>query len=263
MESIYWLKQERAKPLYPDLIWSRPVNKKTAGKLLIVGGNLHGFSSVGQAYSEAVNTGIGTARVLLPNSLQKTVSKLMPEAYFADSTPSGSFAQTALGELQVQAGWADGVLIAGDLGHNSETAILLEKFAAKSSGQITLAKDSVDYFTKTPQIIRSRTNTTFVLTMAQIQLLAKNLHFDKAFKFDINLLNLVELLHEFTYAHKLNIVLKHLDTIFVAVSGQVSTTRTEYADEESWRVPTAARVAVWWLQNPTKTFEALSSVMID
>src|SRR5471032_3085314 len=105
----YWHKQAADKPLYPDLLWSRPENRAQAGKLLIVGGNAHGFAAAGEAYAEATKAGVGTARVLLPDSLQKTVGKVFEAGEYAPSTPSGSFAKRALAELLAMAEWADGV----------------------------------------------------------------------------------------------------------------------------------------------------------
>jgi len=262
MENTYWHKQTTDKPLFPDLLWSRPESKRTAGKLLIIGGNIHSFAAVGQAYQAAKAAGIGSLRIVLPDALQKTVSKLLPEAVFAISTPSGSFGQRALAELLEQASWADGVLLAGDFGRNSETAIVLEKLVSKYQGQLTLTKDSVDYFVRIAQPVANRTNTCLVLTIAQLQLIATSLKFESAFSFDMGLLQLVDMLHQFTSEFGVDVVLKHLDTLLVAVGGQVSTTKTDLKGEDSWRVTTAAQAAVWWLQNPSKTFEALSSSVL-
>src|SRR5438034_11126943 len=109
MERDYWLRQEAGKPLFPELEWSQPENRTQAGKLLIIGGNLHGFAAPAEAYAEAVKAGIGTARVLLPDALQKTVGRVLENGAFASSTPaSGSFSQKALGERLTDAAWADG-----------------------------------------------------------------------------------------------------------------------------------------------------------
>ncbi|MGZ6004873.1 MAG: hypothetical protein ACXWLH_01850 [Candidatus Saccharimonadales bacterium] len=261
MANTFWHKQSADQPAFPDLLWSRPQSKQSAGKLLIIGGNIHSFAAVGQAYQQAAKAGIGKARVMLPDSLQKTVSKLLPEADFAASTPSGSFGQKALAEWLDVAAWADGVLIAGDLARNSETAIVLEKFTDKFNGQLTLTKDAVDYFTHMPGVVLARPQTLLVATMAQLQLLAGNSKSSQVFKFDSDLLQLVENLHTFTTQHQASIIIKHLDTIFAAAAGQVSTTKTDIKDEDSWRLPTAASAAVWWLQNPTKTFEALTTAI--
>src|SRR5437868_284792 len=130
MEDTNWLRQNR-EPLFPNILWSRPENKRYAGKLLIIGGHKQSFNDVSAAYSAALKAGIGTVRVILPDSLQKMLAKVFPEAEYAASTPIGSFSRQALGSLLDAADWADGVLLAGDLGRNSETAILLEAFVEK------------------------------------------------------------------------------------------------------------------------------------
>jgi hypothetical protein len=251
----YWQRQNPDKPLFPDLLWSRPENRAQAGQLLIVGGNKFDFAAVGEAYNEAVKAGIGRARVLLPDSLQKTVGKVFEAGEYAPSTPSGSFSQKALGELLPMSQWANGALLAGDFGRNSETAIMLERLLETYSGQLTITKDAADYFIISPNKVLARPETLFVISFAQLQKLATNCHFGQAFTFEMDFLRLIELLHEFTKKYEVHIITKHLDTIFVAVNGQVSTTKI--TDESKvWRVRTAAHAATWWLQNPTKPFEA-------
>jgi ADP-dependent NAD(P)H-hydrate dehydratase / NAD(P)H-hydrate epimerase len=254
----YWHKQTVEQPLFPDLLWSRPENRAFAGKLAIIGGNAHGFAAPAEAYQAAAKAGIGVARVLLPDSLQHTVGRVFEAGEYAPSTPSGSFNQQALSELLDMSGWADGTLVAGDLGRNSETAILLEQFIAKYQGQLTLTKDSVNYLISTPVSILERPDTLLVLSFSQLQKLATAAHFGTAFTFDMDFIRIISALHEFTLKHKLTIITKHLETFFAAVSGQVSTTKLP-ADQPIWRERAAATAAVWWLQNPTKTFEALTS----
>jgi hypothetical protein len=261
MSHDYWHKQTHDKPLYPDLLWSRPERTAQAGKLLIIGGNAHGFAAAGEAFSEAQKAGAGTVRVVLPDSLQKTVGKVFAAGEYAPSTPSGSFSQQALDEFLAMSQWADGVLLAGDFGRNSETAVLLEKFLSKFSGEVTLTKDAVDYFNNAAGALLDRPQTTLVLSFAQLQKLAIQAHFDQAFRFDMDFLRLLEMLHDFTKRFKISIITKHLETVFVAVDGEVSTTKLA-PDIEVWRVRTAATASVWWLQNPEKTFAALCSSLI-
>jgi len=261
MDHTYWHKQATNKPLFPELEWSRPENKAFAGKLLIIGGHEHSFAAPADAYGAALRAGIGVTRVLLPNRLLRTVSKIFPEAEFTMSNPSGGFSQMALGDALNLAEWADGILLAGDTGRNSETAILLERLLDKYDGQVTVTKDAVDYFIATPQQILQRPSTTLVLSFAQLQKLAMNSRFTRAFTFDMDLVHLVEALHEFTKIHAVNIITKHRDTIFVNVNGQVSSTKLA-EDQQIWRVKTAAACSVWWLQNPGKMFEALSTAII-
>src|SRR5690348_6592497 len=122
MNAAKWYKQTLDKPLFPKLAWSRPETKQTAGKLLIIGGNLHGFAAPAEAFTHAKAAGIGTTKVLLPNALQKTVGTMLETGEYAPSTPSGSFSKAALDTWLDFSTWADGILLAGDIGRNSETA---------------------------------------------------------------------------------------------------------------------------------------------
>lgn len=261
MDREYWHKQTVEKPLFPDLQWSRPENAAFAGKLLIVGGNLYGFNNPAKAYEESQKAGIGVARVLLPDALKKTVGRAFEAGEYAPSTPSGSFSQRALGELLPMAAWADAVLLSGDLGRNSETAILLEKFSEKHDGQLTVTCDAADYYTSSPSIL-SRTDTLWVISVAQLQKLAMNAKFTTAFTFDMDIFRFVDTLHEFTLHHEAAIVVKHFENIFVAVNGQVSSTRLTQ-DTPIWRLKTAAHASVWWLQNPQKPLESITASLID
>jgi ADP-dependent NAD(P)H-hydrate dehydratase / NAD(P)H-hydrate epimerase len=262
MDRKYWSQQAPDKPLFPQLEWSRPEHRSAAGKLLIVGGHQHGFAAPAEAYAAAVKAGIGTTRVLLPDSIRKIVGQVLENGEFAASTPSGSFGQKALNDLLSYAAWADAVLFAGDLGRNSETAILLEKFLAKSPAAATLTKDAVDYAVTAPHTILNRHGVLLVLSLSQLQRLAITARFPRPVTFSMDLLHLVEWLHDFTAIHRPYIVVKHHDIIAVAVDGQVSTTRLK-TDMPIWRVRTAAVCATWWLQTPGKPFEAMSTALLQ
>lgn len=258
MDRSYWFRQEIDEPLYPDRLWSRPENRNQAGKLLIAGGNAQGFAAAGEAYAVAEEAGIGVAKVLLPDSLQASVGKVLAAGEYAPSTPSGSFSLKALAELLPMSQWADAVLLAGDFGRNSETAIVLERFAAKYGGRLIITKDAGDYFVKTPVQLLNRSDTLLVLSFAQLQKFGAGASTTTPFKFDMDLIRLVETLHDFTGRHPAAIMTKHLNNILVATNGQVSTTRLR-RDREIWRVPSATSAAVWWLQNPSKPFEAFTT----
>lgn len=259
MEQSYWQRQTN-KPLFPELEWSRPENKLQAGKLLIIGGNAHALAAPAEAYGLAQKAGIGSTRVLLPESLRKTVGKLFPEAEFAPSTPSGSFAVRALAELCDSSLWADGVLLPGDISRNSETTVLLETFLEKYHGQATLTKDTADIFCQQPISLLHRPDTLLVLAMGQLRRLGSEAHFARAFTSEMGLVQLAEALHEFTKRFSPHIITKHQGHFVVAVNGQVSTTPVS-TDKPVWRLSTAAAASVWWLQNPSKPFEALTTAV--
>ncbi len=260
----YWVKQG-TEPLFPDLLWSRPENRQHAGKLLVIGGNAHGFAAPAEAFAVAQEAGAGTVRVMLPDHIRPQLMKFQKpglELEFAPSTPSGSFASKSLAELLATANWADAVLLAGDLGRNSETAIVLEKFIEKTSMPIVLTKDAVDYFTDNPMTLLRRENVCLVLTMAQLQKLATKAKFPTAITFSMNLMPFVEAMHDFTFQYPVNIIVKNIDTILIACKGNISTTHSDQDLEDSWRVSTASKATVWWVQNPSKPFEALTSSLI-
>lgn len=259
MQRDYWHKQTPDRPLFPDLLWSRPENKPQAGKLLIIGGNAHGFSAPAEAFAAAEKSGVGTARVLLPDSLQKTVGRNFPAGEYAPSTPSGSFSQQALAEFVEMTQWADATLLAGDFGHNSETAVLLEKFIQNYRGQLVLVQDAVDYFTSVAKPILNRPDTLLVTEFAQLQKLAASAHFPQAFTSDMDLLRLINNLHDLTDRYAASSIVQHLGNTIVAVGGQVSTTKVSPAS----LISIAASAAVWWLQNPAKPFEAISTAIIE
>jgi len=259
MDATYWQKQTD-EPLFPELLWSRPENKRFAGKLLIIGGSSHGFAAPAEAYQAAGAAGIGTARVVLPDAVQKLVGGFFDNAFFAPSTPSGSFSQQAIGALLEHAAWADGVLLAGDFGRNSETAIVLEKFMSEYKGQLTITKDAADYFKDTPHLFLKRPSTTLVVTMAQLQKIVQNSGSEVPITFAMPLMQLVEALHELTGRLPANIEVKHLDQMVVASQGWASSTKLK-ENSDIWRVKTAATTCVWWIQNPTKTFEALTTAI--
>jgi len=259
----FWLKQTSQEPLFPDLLWSRPENRTAAGKLLIIGGNAHGFAVPAEAYAAATTAGIGTARVLLPDVLQKTVGHAFADGEFAASTPSGSFAKSALGEFLAQAAWADGVLLAGDLNRNAETAILLEQFVQKYTGPLTVTRDAVDYFYGSPGLLAERTDTCLVLSLSQLQKLGGALHFETPFLLGMGVMLLVQALHTFTMRWPLTVVTRESDNFIVAHDGRVVTVKAgEYSEKEDlWRVVVAAKAGVWWLQNTTKPLQAITTAL--
>ncbi len=260
MDRSYWIKQAADAPLYPELLWSRPENRMHAGKLLIIGGNAHGFAAPAEAYAEAMRAGAGTVRAILPEAIRKIVGIIIENADFAPSTPSGSFSKRSLADFLEQAGWADSMLLAGDLGRNSETAIVIESLLQKTTIAATITRDAIDYVTATPHSISQRQNTTLVLSLSQLQRLGIALGFEQPISFGMDLLKLVDWLHQCTSRFAPHIIVKHLDTIFVAVDGQVVTTK-DPQKTPIWRLRCASYASVWWMQNPSKPLQALATAV--
>lgn len=253
----YWLKQNSSTPLFPDLLWSRPENKRQAGKLLIIGGNSHGFAAPATAFNAATAAGIGTARVILPDRLKRAVGTSFTEAEFAPSTLSGSLSKRALETVLENAKWADGVLLAGDFGRNSETAVLLSSFISMFTGPVTVAQDGLDYFLSSNSQLLSRSDTLSVINMGRLQKLAKNNRPNPSIRHAMNLLDLIDVLGSV----KASVITKHSDNYVVVSNEKASTTLSK--NELDWQIGLAAFAAVWWLQNPSKPFEAWTAAVYN
>jgi hypothetical protein len=249
-----WLKQTPDKPLFPDVLWSRPENRRHAGKLLIIGGHMQSFNAVSEAYSAALKAGIGTVRVVVPDSLRKMLVKLFPEAEYAASTPIGSFSRQALGELLEASRWADGVLLAGDFGRNSETAVLLDGFIDKYKGLLAMAGDSVDYFLKHPAKLTSRPQTLILAEPDQLQKLAG----PYLIKQSADLVPFLQRLSEWVSQTDLSVITVHSNHAITGYKGQVSTSPVNITETSP---KLAAYATVWLLQQPERVFEALTSAI--
>ncbi len=254
---LYWRKQAED-PLFGDLLWSQPENRTLAGKLLIIGGNDHAFAAPAQAYQLALEAGVGECRVVMPESVKKLVGGLLPDCEFTPATPSGSFSQKSLDRWLTYAAWSSGILICGDVGRNSETAILLETFLQKTTTPLVITRDAADYFLKQPHSLLNRPDTTVVLSLAELQKIAIQALHPKALTFSIGVPQFVEWLHEFSLKFTCFIVVQHHGLLYCAVQGQVSSTKLNQITE-TWRLPMATLSSVWWLQNPSRPFEALTT----
>lgn len=253
MDDTKWLKQA-SQPLFPDVLWSRPENSRYAGKLMVAGGHAQSFSAPSRAFMAASKAGAGTVRILLPDSLQKTVGSGFAEAEFAASTPIGSFSRKAFALFMDLAGWSDWVLLAGDFGKNSETAVLLDNFIEKYGGGLTISGDAIDYFQNSADRIINRQNTLITATFSQLQKLAMPYI---ALKQTADLAQVISNLNQWTSQNQLEIVTEHSGRITVTCSGRTSTTKGHFDSD------VAAYASVWRLQQPQTAFEALTCAVFS
>ncbi len=258
MEHTYWQKQSADKPLFPDVEWSKPEQKSQAGKLAIVGGNKLGFAGVAEAYKISLEAGVGQVKVLLPDALKKSVPNAVIDANFAPSNASGGFSAEAKAELRAISEWADAVLIVGDLGRNSETAVLFEQFLSDYQKPVTLTRDAVDLIKNNPKLLAERPDTLLVLSFAQLQKLFQGVYYPKMLTFSMQLTQLVENLHKFTITYPVTIASLHNDTLLIAHGGNVTTTKWDNP-MAIWRGTTAATAASYWLWNQQKPLEAVTA----
>ena len=257
----YWRKQTPGQPLFPDIEWSKPEQRSHAGRLAVIGGNKLGFSGVAEAYSTALAAGVGEVRVLLPDVLRKTIPPSITDAIFGSTNPSGSLARDALIEMRTIGEWATGVIMIGDAGRNSETAIVYEDFLQTYNGPLTLTRDAVDLIKNSSATIVERSNTLLVVSFAQLQKLFQSVYYPKILTFSMQLASLVEALHKFTITYPVSIMVLHKEYLVVAHDGNVTTTQWQNP-MAIWRGSVATKATAYWLWNPNMPLEAATASLI-
>lgn len=258
MSYSYWKKQSLDTPLFPNIEWSKPEQKSQAGKLGIIGGNKLGFAGVAEAYRIALETGAGNIRVLLPDILRKTIPAAITDAIFAPTNPSGSLSKDALDEMDAMSTWANEVLLIGDAGRSSETAILYEQFIQKYKGQLVITRDAIDLVKNSAELLIERPQTTLIVSFAQLQKLFQAVYYPKVLTFSMQLTNFVEAVHKFTITYPVTIVVLHQDYLVIAHEGEVVTQK--WTDPMLiWRGSVAAKAAAYWLWSPSNPLEAIAS----
>lgn len=257
MENTYWHKQS-SKPLYPSVEWNKPERRDQAGKLFIIGGDIHHLTAPAKAFEITRHSGIGAIKIALPDKTKPIVSRTLPNAVFLPSTKSGELSKDGEQALIDELAWADAVLFPGDNGRNSETTILFESILRAYKEQVVLTKDAVDVLSNSPTQLINRERTLLVLSFAQLQKLVKQLHMTTPIVHSIDLIKLVDFLHVFTQQINASIVTLHQRQLVVAVNGIISTTRFNFMDKLAWRLDCASLAACYITWNPHKTFEALT-----
>ena len=258
----YWHKQTTDKPLYPDIVWSKPEQRSRAGRLGIIGGNKLSFISVAESYETTLKHGVGEVRVLLPSALKKSIPTSMTDVIYGASNLSGSLAKDAFTEMQALGAWSTGILMIGDSGRNSETAILYEDFIREYKGPLVITRDAIDLIKNSASTLVERPETLIVASFAQLQKLFQSVYYPKVLTFSMQLTNLIEALHKFTITYPVSIVLFHRDTLLVASGGEV--TSTPWADQmKIWRGKVASVNAVYWIWNPGKVLESVTASLLE
>lgn len=258
----YWQQQDPAKPLYPDTEWNKPEQRNLRGTLGIIGGNKLSFAGVAEAYSTALAAGAGEVKVLLPDALRKTIPPIITEAVFAPNNTSGSLSRDALADMQTLGAWSSGILLAGDAGRSSETAIVYDDFIGSYNQWITLTRDSADLVRRSAPLMVERPQTLYVISFAQLQKLFQDVYYPKILTFSMQLAQLVENLHKFTISYPITIITLHQGSLLIAHDGQVVT--QQWTNPMAiWRGHTAARAASYLLWGSATPLETLSASIVS
>lgn len=261
-QHTYWQRQEPLKPLFPDIEWNKPEQKSRAGKLVIIGGNSGGFASLAESYQLALTTGVGEARILLPDALQKLIPPSITDTVFMPSNPSGGFSKEAYADFLAASRWADAILLIGDMGRNSETAMLCETLLRETTQPLIITRDAVDLLKNAATQMLEREHTTLVVSFAQLQKLFQAVYYPKVLTLSMQLSLLVENLHKFTMTYPCSIVTFHSETLIVAYEGKVVT--MPWTDTMAlWRGSVATKAACYLLWTPTNPLEAIAASLVS
>jgi len=249
--------QQGTEPLFPDLLWSRPENKYGAGKLLIIGGQAQEFSNVAACYASAEQAGAGTVRVIMPDSTEK-VTRMLPNIEYAPSNPSGSFSRAALASFLEASAWADRVLLAGDLGKNSETTTILDGYLLKCPAAVMINQDALQAISLP---FRQLLDRPIILTLdfAHLQKLGISLDLEQAITSTMNQGQLAKVLHEITSEKKGSIICMQNNFVWVSSNGRVCVSKTNRTSLND----ISATSAVWAMQQPAKLYEALVTSLVS
>jgi NAD(P)H-hydrate repair Nnr-like enzyme with NAD(P)H-hydrate dehydratase domain len=202
--------------------------------------------------------GQGKLEFCSPDCLKSTVPRSIEDVVFADCNQSGSLSADAKTELFSSAEWADGVLLIGDAGRNSETAIVYEEFISHYNGPLTITRDAIDLVKNNPKLLIERSDTLIIASFAQVQKLFQSVYYPKMLTFNMQLLQLVEALHKFTITYSCTIVTLHKDTMIIASGGKVVT--QEWTNPMAiWRGSVATRAATYWLWNPSSPLKSTTA----
>ncbi|MFZ1301499.1 MAG: hypothetical protein WAQ27_02880 [Candidatus Microsaccharimonas sp.] len=261
MDYDYWKKQSPASPLFPDIEWSKPETRSQSGKLGIIGGNKLGFAGVAESYSVATKSGVGQVRVLLPDVLKKTIPAVITDTVYGPTNASGSLTKEAIAEMISLGAWADEVLLVGDAGRSSETAIAYEQFLQSYPGKLVVTRDAIDLVKNSSRELIERPNTLLIASFAQLQKIFQSVYYPKVLTFSMQLTQLVEALHKFTITYPVSLAVLHKDYLVIAHDGQVIS--TEWSNPMAiWRGDVASKAAAYWLWNPSKPLEAAATAIV-
>jgi NAD(P)H-hydrate repair Nnr-like enzyme with NAD(P)H-hydrate dehydratase domain len=212
----------------------------------MVGGHRHGFRELQAVYEAAVDAGVGSCTVAMPDSLKPLAGELA-DAVWLPSTASGSIARPAAAAVLEQARLADAVIIGPNLSQNAETTLMAETVLREVSKPIIFVEDGLRLF-------NGQHKGLVVASMTEVFSLADRLQI-------VLNLNTSDRMRRAAIVSQMAAALPGVDLvvldhdIIVDSGDQVSLTALPSPTEAG----AAGVLATFWTQHPTKHFEVLST----
>ncbi len=243
-------------PLFPKILYNRPVTRTAGGRLLVIGGHSGEFSLPTALYQFALAAGIGECQVILPDNLAKLVGGA-PGVSFVPSSPSGSLGREALGPILHAAEEFDAVAIGASLSANSHTAILVERLMQELEQPVIIFADALIALQHHVRRFTDRPDCLVIATMPEIFKLAGQLNIPITIRRDGGIINKVEIVQSVAAACKCQLVVYGTEII---IAGQPQAIVTPINYQLSLQPATYYSVlATMWLQNRNQRREGLAT----
>lgn len=244
------------KPLFPELLWSRPTLRSRGGRLLIVGGHKHEFSLVQDIYQVAEAAGVGEAQAALPDTLQRLVGG-GTFGHFLPATSAGSLGKAALGELLQISEDYDALIVGANLTNNSETGIMIESLVSETEQLAVITEETINTLKFHPEVITGNPKALVVTTMNGLFALANHHHMPLAIKPNSGLMGKLKIIQQLIDISRCNYVIFDQEVI-VASEGEMSVTQLQTSLSEHAGVMIGL-ASTFWLQNRQRPFAALTT----
>lgn len=242
------IEKQLDKPLYEDILWSRPVRR--TGRVLLVGGHRDGFSELQKVYQGFEDAGVAECRLALPDKLSKLVGSLEGISLLA-STPSGSISRDALSELVYLANESDLVSLGPDLSNNSETILTMQRLIAETRASVVIPPQSAEQLLPEAGEWKNKENLLLFVSHKQLYKLASKLAVDASIPLNPTREAIAEIAGAVSKEFSPSLIVSFEDTIIIAADHKVSITKAKTAN--------IGLLATFWLQNSSKKYEALTT----
>lgn len=246
------IEKQSDKPLYEDILWSRPVRR--TGRILLAGGHRDGFAELQKLYQGFEDAQVAECRLALPDKLSKLVGSLEGISLLA-SNPSGSIARDALAELVHLANESDLVSLGPDLSNNSETTLVMQRLITETRASVLIPPQSTEQLLPEAGEWKEKENLLLCVNHKQLYKLATKLAVDTTIPLSPTADLIAEIAQKVSETFAPSLILLMPDSIIVAVNGKSSIAKAQTSNLGE----ITGLLGTFWLQSSTKRYEALTT----
>jgi NAD(P)H-hydrate repair Nnr-like enzyme with NAD(P)H-hydrate dehydratase domain len=243
-------------PLYPKVLYNRPLTRSGGGRLLLAGGHSGEFSLPIAIHQFAMAAGAGEMIGALPDVLAKFLGGA-PGTAFVASSSSGSLGREALGRLLELSEDADAVMLGASLSNNSNTAMLIERFVSEVERPIIIFDEALTALRPQSELITNNPHALVIATMAEVFKLAGALGVAINIRPGGGLINKLEIIQAVAAASRCAYVVYGTEAI-VAAQYQLSVTPINYRLALTPALFYGV-LSTFWVQNQAKPYAGLTT----